>query len=280
MIRLTHRGRSASRILYEVALILLTILFLYPFYAVITLSLKSPEQALFHPMAFPRGIFFQNFQDAWRDMKYPQAFLNSLVVTFFGSVGIVLVAALASFTVARHRNKWTTFLYFFLLSGLLVPYYMTLSPLVKLMRDLKLINSLGGLALSYVGRGIPLAVFLYVGFMRAIPGEIMDSAIVDGCQPVTLLLRIVGPMTNHISMTLIILNVLWIWNDFLFPLLTLQSVAKRTIPVAQFIFHGSYSVQWNLLFASYLLSMLPLLLVYFFLQRYIVSGIATGALKG
>jgi raffinose/stachyose/melibiose transport system permease protein len=273
-------GRRAARIGYELVLVVAVLLFLYPFYAVITLGLKSPEQALYNPMSLPTQLYLENFKQAWKLTRFPEVFVNSVIVTGAGSLGISVLSALASFTIARRRNIWTTGLYFFFLSGLLIPYYMTLSPLIKLMRDMRLINSLWGLSVAYMGRGIPFAAFLYVGFIRTIPGEIMDSGVVDGCTPIILFGRIVAPMISHITTTLTILNVLWIWNDFLFPLLTLQSVSKRTIPMAQFVFHGSYATSWNLVFASYLLSMAPLVLLYFFLQRYVVEGITAGALKG
>jgi raffinose/stachyose/melibiose transport system permease protein len=273
------RRRDARRLVFEIALILLTFVYLLPFYAVVTLSMKSPQQALYDPMSLPTSFYTVNYQQVWELMRFPQAFSNSLVVTGIGSAGISLLAALAAFPIARKRGAWNIFLYYLFIGGLLIPYYMTLSPLVKLMRDLGLMNSVLGLAVAYVGRGLPLAVFMYVGFMRAIPGEILDSGVIDGCSPFRLFFRIIAPMTSHVTTTLVILNVLWIWNDFLFPLLMLQSAGNRTIPLAQYIFHGSYATSWNLVFASYLLSMLPLLILYFMLQRYVVEGVTAGALK-
>jgi raffinose/stachyose/melibiose transport system permease protein len=157
---------------------------------------------------------------------------------------------------------------------------MTLSPLIKLMKDLGLMNSIIGVALAYVGRGLPFAIFLYVGFIRGIPTEIMESAVIDGCPAAKLYWKIVFPIMKPVTATLIILDALWIWNDFLFPLLTLTLETNRTIPLSQYRFYGMYSTQYELAFSAYLIGMLPLIVLYIFFQKHIIKGIVAGAVKG
>jgi raffinose/stachyose/melibiose transport system permease protein len=178
------------------------------------------------------------------------------------------------------KNKLTGFLYYFFISGLMIPFFLSLVPSVKLMKDLHLMDTLNGISLSYIGRNVAFAVFLFMGFIRTIPKEIGESAIVDGCRPFKLYWYIYFPMLKPVVTTLVILNAMSIWNDFLFPLLVLQSNANRTLTLVQYIFRSEANTQWNLVFASYLLSMLPLMILYFALQKNIVEGIAAGAVKG
>lgn len=272
--------KKIGKSVYEFILFLFSAIFLYPFYAVITLSLKSPSEALMRPMSIPRTINISNYIEAWKIMDYSSAFVSSLIITLFSSLGIVIVSGMCAFSIARKQSVGYSILYYLIISGLMVPFYMTLSPLIKLMRELGFMDSYLGIILAYVGRSLPFAILMYVGFIRNISKEISDSAVIDGCTPFKMYWLIFFPMIKHITTALIILNVLWIWNDFLFPLLTIQSKAKMTIPVVQFHFYGMYASSWNLAFASYILSMAPLLIVYFLLQRNIIEGITAGSVKG
>ena len=265
---------------FEAGLFLLILLYLFPFYIMVTQAFKTAPETLHYPLRLPSTLYWDNIVQVWNLMKFDKVLWNTFYLTFLSVVGIAIVSGMCSFTIARRNTRGYGILYYAIVCGLLIPFYMTLSPLIKLMKDLNLMDNLTGLALAYVGRGIPFTVFLYVGFIRNIPGEIAESAIMDGCSPNRLYWSIYFPMLKHITSTSIILNALWIWNDFLFPLLTLHLPDKRTIPLAQYVFYGSYGTQWNLAFASYLLSMLPLVAAYFFLQKNIVEGIAAGAVKG
>ncbi|TBL79110.1 carbohydrate ABC transporter permease [Paenibacillus thalictri] len=276
---LSTKPKAVGKTIYECVLVVMTAVYLFPFYIMVTQSLKSPQESMYNPLGLPQALQTDNFTKVWKLMRFGEAFSNSFWLTLVSVVGIALVSGICSFAIARRASKGYVILYYIFVCGLLIPFYMTLSPLIKLMKDLQLINSLMGLALAYIGRGIPFAVFLYVGFIRAIPKEIMESAVIDGCSPNRLYWSIVFPMVRNITSTLIILNALWVWNDFLFPLLTLQNVAQRTIPLAQYMFYGQYNTEWNLAFASYLLSILPLVLIYFFMQRQIIEGISTGGVK-
>jgi len=275
------QGRfSPLQFTYVLFLFAVTAIYLYPFYIVVIMSVKLPTELLFNPLALPKTLRLMNFVTAWKRMDFVTKFSNSFIVTVFSTLGIALVAGMGSFTLAKRISKAYTVVYYFFIAGLMIPFYMTLASLMKLMRDLNLVNSLYGLILAYIGRSLPFSVLLYVGFIRGVPNEIIDSANIDGCNPVRCYFSIVFPMIKSVTSTVIILNVLNIWNDFLFPMLMLTRARMQTIPVVLRTFWGESQNEWNLTFAAFLLSMLPLLIFYFVMQKSIVEGIAAGALKG
>jgi raffinose/stachyose/melibiose transport system permease protein len=267
-------------IIFAVFLFIVTAAYLYPFYTVLIMSVKLPQDLLFNPMAFPNEFHFENFLSAWQKMDFPKKFANSFIITGFSTLGIALLAGMGSYTLAKRPGKIYTFIYYFFIAGLMIPFYMTLTSLMKLVRDLHIINSLWGLIIVYIGRSLPFSVLLYVGFIRGVPNEIIDSANIDGCTPLRCYFSIVFPMLQSVTSTVIILNVLAIWNDFLFPMLVLTRTRMQTIPVVLRTFWGENQNEWNLTFAAFLLSMLPLMIFYFIQQKNIVEGIAAGALKG
>jgi len=271
-------GRPAQTA-FELFMIAFVFIYLLPFYIMVTQAFKTPQEILFNPTGLPSHLYFDNIQIVWAKMQYLRAFFNTFVLTALSVLGIAVVSAMCAFPIARGKSRAYTLLYYVLISGLLIPFYMTLSPLIKLMKDLGFMDNLIGISLAYIGRGVPFAVFLYVGFMRTIPGEVLEAGIVDGCSPLQLFWLVAFPMLVPVTTTLIILNSLWTWNDFLFPLLTIQYKANRTLTLAQYIFHGENATQWNLTFASYLICILPLLVIYFALQRNIIAGVAAGAVK-
>ncbi len=266
--------------IFEIIMILFTAIYLLPFYAMTVLSIKTPAQALMSPMSLPKNFEIVNFIKAWNMTNFPKVFFNTLYITVISVILIIVFTGMGSFTLAFCRNRVTSFLYYFFISGLMIPFYLSLSPSVKLMKDLHIMDSTMGLSVSYIGRNVAFAVFLFMGFIRSIPAEISESAVMDGCRPFKLYWLIYFPMLKHIVSTLAILDTMAIWNDFLYPLLVLQSKKNQTLTLVQYIFRSEANTQWNLIFASYLLSMLPLLILYFLLQKNVVEGIAAGAVKG
>lgn len=269
-----------NKLLYQLLLIAITAVYLYPFYAVITLSMKTSREALFSPMAFPTSINWENFTKVWKTMRYPTSFSNSLIVTVLSSVGIAVISGMCAFTIAKKAGKFYTTAYYVIISGLMIPFYMTLSSLMKLLRDLNFVNSLGGLIITYIGRSLPFAIFLYVGFIRSIPNEIHEAARIDGCSVMQAYWLVMFPCTKHATSTLIILNAMTIWNDYLLPVLVLSKKKYQTIPIVQKLFMSEAKSMWNLAFAAFLLGMLPMMIFYFIMQKNIVEGIAAGAVKG
>ena len=266
--------------IYQLLLIFITALYLFPFYTVISLAAKTAKETLFAPLAFPVHVNWSNFVTVWEKMDFGQAFLNSAFVTALGSVGIAVLSGMCAFTIAKRGGKFYNVAYYVIISGLMIPFYMTLSSLMKLMRDLHLTNSLIGLSITNIGRSLPFAVFLYVGFIRSVPNEIYEAAKIDGCSTFQTYWKVIFPVTKHATSTLIILNAMTIWNDYLLPMLVLSKRQYQTIPIVQRLFYSESNSQWNLAFAAFLLGMLPMMIFYFVLQKNIVEGIAAGAVKG
>ena len=266
--------------LFEAFMILLALIYLYPFYAVLVLSVKSPSQALMSPMSLPRSIYSQNFVDAWQQTQFPRALFNTVAITALSVILIIALTGMGTFALSRMGKLFSNGMFYFFIAGLMIPFYLSLSPSVKLMKDLGLMDSINGISLSYIGRNVSFAVFLFMGFIHTIPGEIFESAVMDGCRPFRMFWNICFPMLKPTVSTLAILDSLAIWNDFLYPLLILQSNNNRTLTLVQYVFRVEANTKWNLVFAAYLMAMLPLLVLYFVLQKNIVEGIATGAVKG
>lgn len=271
---------KAKNTIGEILMILFTCIFLFPFYVMIVLAVKTPSQALMNPLSFPTSFEFSNFINAWQMTDFPRTFANTFVITAASVILIVLVTGMGTFVMHRVKNRFIQSLYFFFIAGLMIPFYLSLSPSVKLMKNLGFMDSIPGICISYIGRNIPFAVFLFMGFIKSVPNDLAESAVIDGCNPFTMYWRIYFPLLKHVVSTLVILDTMSIWNDFLYPLLILQTKKHQTLTLVQYVFRSEASTQWNLIFASYLLSMLPLLITYFALQKNIVEGIAAGAVKG
>lgn len=162
---------------------------------------------------------------------------------------------------------------------MLIPFQAIMIPLVQIYGGLNLLNSRWILIYMYLGFGSSFAVFLYHGFIKAIPLELEEAAMIDGCSRIQVFFRIVFPLLKPTTLTLIILNVLWIWNDFLLPSLVLISSSNRTLPLTTFYFHGTYTSDYGLLMAALMLTILPVIIFYAFLQKYIIKGVMEGAVK-
>ncbi len=273
--------RKIKDFIMELVMILVACIILYPFLIMIFVSLKSTKEALLNPNSLPSEFHFENFPKAWEIMNYDRVFVNTFLITAFSLLGIVILSGLAGYIIAWSKHKkFYNFMYVFFLLGIMIPFYTALVPLVKLMSDIKMTNSIFGMILYYSGRNIPMAVFLYVGFIRGVSGEILEAGKIDGANIWKLYWRVLFPILKPITTTIIILDALHIWNDFLFPRLMLTKSNLRTIALSQFYFTGEYGNKWELAFAAYLLTILPILILYFIMQKNIIKGVAAGAVKG
>lgn len=262
----------------EAIMILVGLLFLFPIYVLVALALK-PVGDQSATLAFPLQPTFQNFVDAWEQGGLGGALLNSLIVTV-ATVGLtVIFAATAAYPLSRVGARWSKLTYYAFLAGLLLPAQLTLLPLYQTIRDIGLLGTLAGVILVGVGGGMPFAIFLYAGFMRALPSDYEEAASLDGAHPFRAFWSVVFPLVRPITGTVIILTSVSTWNDFLTPLLYLSGSGQPTITVAIYSFVGQFGAQWNLIFAGIIISILPILIAYFFMQKYIVQGFA-GGLKG
>ncbi|SEF32205.1 raffinose/stachyose/melibiose transport system permease protein [Amycolatopsis pretoriensis] len=270
-----YRGRTLA---LELVMILAGLLFFFPVYVLVNLSLKSPGDSS-SPLEPARDITFANYSDAWIQGGLGGALANSALITIGSVTLIVVISALAAYPLARVTQRWSKLAFAGFMLGLLVPMQLAMIPLYTTMRDLGLLGSLWALVIYYAGLQVPFSVFLYVGFLRTVPQEYEEAAAIDGCSTFATFRRVVFPLLRPVTGTVVILNVLNVWNDFLTPLLYLSGSDRQTVPVSLFGFVGQYVSQWNLVFAGLVISIAPILLAYFLMQRTIIKGFASG-LKG
>ncbi|WP_338080677.1 carbohydrate ABC transporter permease [Cohnella luojiensis] len=206
--------------------------------------------------------------------------MNSIIITVVSVAGILLISSMAAYQLVRHPGRTSQIIFLVILSSLIIPFQTMMIPLVKVAKDLNIINTIHGIIIMYWGFGIPLALFLYHGFIKAVPKELEEAASIDGSGPAGIFFRILLPLLKPITSTIAILHSLWIWNDFLLPLITLSSVENKTIPLAASVYFGQYTNEWHLAMAALTLAILPIMLFFLFMQRYIIQGITAGAVKG
>ncbi|MBM7702662.1 carbohydrate ABC transporter permease [Metabacillus iocasae] len=263
----------------EVLAIVLGLIFLVPFYYVVSNSLKSFAEILTNTSALPSSLQWSNYVEAFDRMNYLKVFSNSLIITVASNVVIVIFCSMAAYMLVRTKKKISNIIFFTFVAAMVIPFQSIMIPLVKTASSLGLINSIWGLVIMYLGFGSGLAIFLYHGFIKGIPVELEEAAIIDGCSTLGVFWRIVFPLLKPITVTIVILNSLWIWNDFLLPLLVLQDPELRTIPLATFFFFGQYTKQWDLALAALVISIIPLLIFFFAMQKHIIKGITSGSIK-
>lgn len=284
------RNRRALRILGEFAVILLFALFMIPFVMVVLNSAKTSKEIIFDALALPShwgqlltniGLIFNN-----TTVHYANAFLDSFLITLSSLVVIVLFSSMCAWALVRARGAWASLLFFAFVAAMVIPFQVLMFPLVRWMRllgdflHIRLLQSIPGMVFAYLGFGCPLSIFIFHGFIKNIPYELEESATIDGCSEARTFFEIVFPLLQPIIITVLILNGIWIWNDYLLPLLMLgSSGAIQTIPVAVTAFAGAYLKQWDLILTSTLIAMLPVIVLYLFAQRYVIKGMIEGAIK-
>ncbi|RXZ79511.1 carbohydrate ABC transporter permease [Paenibacillaceae bacterium] len=264
----------------EALMILVALVFAFPLYLTFVNAFKTYDQVVLATTMLPQSLDFSNFIEVWKQIRFPTVFVNTLIITVASVAGILLFSSMTAYKLVRSPGMLSNIIFFAVLSAMIVPFQTMMIPLVKVAKDLHLINSIPGIIAIYLGFGTSMALFLYHGFIKGIPIELEDSAKIDGCSPFGVFFRIVFPLLTPITVSVAILKTLQIWNDFLLPLLMLSSKEKQTIPLSYFIYFGEYVNQWHLALAAVVLSVSPVLIFYLFAQKYIIQGIMTGAIKG
>jgi raffinose/stachyose/melibiose transport system permease protein len=262
----------------ELLMIAVTIAFAFPLYILVNLSLRQPHD-FSSPLEPSNSPTLANYRAAWEQASLGSALLSSALVTVTSVLIVVAVSALAAYPLARATARWSRWTFLVVMLGLLLPFQLALLPLYETVRDIGLLGSRWALVLFYSGLQVPFSVFLYTGFLRALPRDYEEAALLDGCSPLQTFWRVVFPLLRPVTGTVLILNAVFIWNDFLTPLLYLSGSDHQTVPVAIFSFVGQYTSQWQLVFAGLVMGVLPILAVYFAMQRHIIKGFA-GGLKG
>lgn len=256
-------------------------LILMPLFLVVINSFKTLEEAGRNFFAFPSSFNLNNFKELFQNNNYWIFARNSLIISVISVTFILVLVPAVSYSIARNYTKrYYKSIYYYLLMGLFIPSQVIMLPVTKLMTNLNLLNRTG-LILLYLAFSLTQGVFLFVNYIRGLPYEIEESAFMDGCNVFQTYTRIVLPLIKPMISTLLIMDLLWIWNDFMLPLLILNRSQKLwTLPLFQYNFKTEYSFDYTMAFTAYLMSMLPMLIVYCLGQKHIIKGLTAGSVKG
>ncbi|WP_019635958.1 carbohydrate ABC transporter permease [Paenibacillus fonticola] len=275
-----NKKYNSRMLVTEIVMVLAGLIFLAPFYFLFVNSVKPFGEIMSNSASWPEVFRWENYSKAWELTRFPEAFTNSLLITSISVLLMALISAMGAYRMVRSDTLFNRALFFLFIAAMVIPFQSIMIPLMRVVNVLGVNNSMFGLILTYLGLGAPMSLFLFHGFVKSIPLEIEEAATVDGCTPITVFFRIVLPMLRPMLMTVIVLNCLWVWNDYLLPSLILQRPEMRTIPLATFAFFGQYTKQWDIALPALVLGIAPIIIFFLFLQRYIVEGIAAGSVKG
>jgi raffinose/stachyose/melibiose transport system permease protein len=278
-VRHRYTLRTFSR---ELTFLFIAAWFCLPFYLLVSISLKPNNEVLAtDPLAFTRHPAFSNFRTAWKGTGgagggLGNAMVNSLIITICSVLILILIGSLCAYAIARRPGKLTGVLYFLFVLGIVLPFQLGIVPLYVAFRKLGLIGGYAGMIILWVGIAMPLTVFLYTGFVRALPRDYEEAAQVDGAGVLRTYLRVVFPLLRPVTGTVAILTGLFIWNDFFISLIFLSGTPHATLPVAVYGFVGEYFTQYNLVFAAVGIALVPVMLFFVFAQRQLIRGFASG----
>ncbi|WP_314591853.1 carbohydrate ABC transporter permease [Paenibacillus terrigena] len=265
----------------EIILLVLAAIFMIPIYYLIVTTFKTPADAVSDPMGLPVNITFVNYIRAFKAMNYMHVLGNNLIITISSVAGIVMFSTMAAYSLVRRTNHFNRIVFLLFMVGMMVPYQMGILALYKQVAQLGLMNTLTGIVLIEICYSLPFSIFLIKSFISStVPFELEEAARVDGCGVWRTFWQIVFPLLTPVIATVAILNTLGVWNDFMTPLLFLQSRSKGVLLLEVFRNIGQFSTDWTNFFPMMLLAVAPLILFYIFMQKYIINGITSGSLKG
>lgn len=264
----------------HIILILVALTCIFPVFWMLSSSLKTQEEIFTKMSLLPETWQWGNYVEAFVKAEFGMYFLNSVIYTVVGVVCIVFITSLAAYGFARLEFWGKNFFFYLLISTLLIPIPGVFVPLYLLLKKLALLDTRTGLLLCYISGGLAFGLFLLRSFFEELPKEIEEAALIDGCSRFGIYWRIALPLAKPAIATLVILNCLAIWNEFLLALVVLQDKAKMPIQRGLMVFQGTFITDYPLLMAGLTIATIPILIVYLLMQKHIVKGIAAGALKG
>ena len=253
---------------------------LIPLYLAVVVALKTPEQlANGTGFEWPDPIRWENFSEAWVRTSFPQALANTAFITVGSVIFTLATSSVVSYAIARNLHRpFFKSAYFYLLAALFVPFPIIMLPLVKQTAIMGIDNQVG-LIILYTVLGLSTTVFIYAAYIRSIPIELEEAARMDGASTWRVFWQVIFPLLGPMNATVGILTCVWAWNDFILPLVILTDPGARTLSLAQYVFQGQFNTDYTVAFSSYLMAMAPLLIVYIFSQRWVISGVTRGSVK-
>ncbi len=265
----------------EIIMIAIAVIWFVPIYYLIVTTLKTPQEATQSPLGLPGVVRIENYVKAWNDMQFPRAFGNTLFITAL-AVGIIAIfGSMAGYALARTKTRLGNGIFLLFLAGLTVPFQMNIVSLYKIVKSIGLMNTCWAVILVDVAVNTPQAVFLFKEFVEStVPKELEEAAAIDGCSVFGRFFYVVLPLLKPVISTVVIIVTLNVWNEFLTPLLFLQSRENDVILQEVTRNIGQFATDWTALFPMLMLGVAPLMIFYIFMQKYIIAGVAAGAVKG
>jgi len=255
------------------------IIILLPLYLTVIIAVKDPSD-MNQVLALPKKIRLQNFSDAWNMTEYPRKFFNTSFITLINLMFTLITNSFVAYAITRNRKKHVFFdiMYYYFVSAMFIPFCVIMLPLVVQVNYFHLDN-IFGITFLYIVFGLPMNTFIYCGAVKSIPAALDEAAKIDGANPFQIFSFVIFPVLKPTTATVAILSFMWTWNDFTMPLVLLSDKNEQTLQLAQYVFKSQFSVNYNLAFASYLMVIVPILIVYLFCQKWIMNGVVAGAVK-
>lgn len=272
-----------GRVLFKASVWILSILSLlfclFPYYIMLINSFKTQKELFASTLSFPETFLVLNYVRAIERMDLFTTLLNSLLITVFSTVVIVLFGSMTGYALNRVKSRMSDVIFNIFLAAILIPFQSVMIPLVVTLADIGILNTRVGMVFTYLGFGCSMCIFLVYGALKSIPLSLDEAGIIDGAKRSQVFFRIIFPMLKPTMITSAVLNVLWIWNDYLLPSLVINQENLHTIPLRLYYFFAEYTKEWNYAMAGLVLSTAPVIVFYLFCQKYIIKGISDGAIK-
>ena len=257
------------------------LVYLFPFLVSLLLSVKSKQETAKSVLSLPGTIHWENFSEAIEKAKIWRSMSNSIIVTAASVIIVIVAASMAGYAIGRQYHKKGYRLYESILTAaMMVPFQALMIPLYRMFRTFGLLNTLPGVIILIAGINMPFAIMTYIGFIRTIPVEMEEAAMLEGCNKWQTFTKVIFPILQPTTVTIAVLDALWAWNDFNASLIILQKDNVKTIPMQQYVFFGEHSANYNMAFASAVISMIPVVFFFIIMQSRIQEGMTAGAVKG
>ncbi len=256
------------------------LVFLMPIYMVVINSFKTRKGILINVLEFPKAETFtlSNYPEAFEALNFVKTLTNSMILTTVSTLLIIVFSSMAAWYLVRSRKRWASVIFMIFAASMLIPFQSVMLPLMSLVGKTGMRHP-AGLVFIYLGFGSSMSIVLYHGFIKGVPVALEEAASIDGCSSFRTYWQIVFPLLKPTTVTVSILNVMWVWNDYLLPSLIINKPQWQTIPLRMFFFFGQFNKQWNLALAGLILGMVPVVVFYLFMQKHIVKSIAAGSIK-
>lgn len=272
------KNQKWNSLLYGVLAALVALVWVYPFVIVVVNSLKTKRGIFSNPLWFTHDFTVDNFATAYKALDFTHSFVNSLLITVGSVVLITAISAAAAYALTRHQVKMSSFVYYLCAATMLVPFQSIMIPLVSMFGSMNFLNRTA-LILMNTGLSVSLSVILYYGAFQGVPKSMDEAAKLDGASAFRVFADVVLPAVNPMTGTVIILNAMKLWNDYLLPSLVVNKNGMYTIPLKMYMFFGETNSEWQLALAGLVLSMIPIIILFLLLQKQVMGSVTEGAIK-